>query len=78
MVPTGELANGLMRRFGVDVEYYPPLAGAGLQESGMRAPNTTLLCARVRARSQWKCRTCRRSLKSLAPAGRPSRSTNLV
>lgn len=39
--PTRQLADDVLRRFGVDVEYYPPLAGAGLEER-MR-PNTRLV-----------------------------------
>lgn len=30
--PNRGLADDVLRRFGVDVEYYPPLAGAGLEE----------------------------------------------
>jgi cystathionine beta-lyase len=39
--PTRQLADDVLRRFGVDVEYYPPLAGAGLA-SRMR-PTTRLV-----------------------------------
>ena len=39
--PNRELADGVLRRFGVDVEYYPPLAGAGLEE--LMRPNTRLV-----------------------------------
>lgn len=39
--PTRQLADDVLRRFGVEPEYYPPLAGAGI-EARMR-PNTRLV-----------------------------------
>jgi cysteine-S-conjugate beta-lyase len=39
--PNRELADHVLRRFGIEVEYYPPLAGAGLEE--LMRPNTRLV-----------------------------------
>ena len=39
--PNRELADDVLSRFGVDVEYYPPLAGAGLEQ--LVRPNTRLV-----------------------------------
>ena len=39
--PNRELADDVLRRFGIDVEYYPPLAGAGIEE--LVRPNTRLV-----------------------------------
>jgi cysteine-S-conjugate beta-lyase len=39
--PNRELADDVLRRFGLDVEYYPPLAGAGFKD--LMRPNTRLV-----------------------------------
>jgi cysteine-S-conjugate beta-lyase len=39
--PSRDLADGLLHRFGVEVSYYPPLAGSGIREHVR--PNTKLV-----------------------------------
>jgi cystathionine beta-lyase len=39
--PSRELADGLLERFGVQVSYYPPLAGSGIRDDVR--PNTKLI-----------------------------------
>jgi cystathionine beta-lyase len=64
--PNRGFADGLLSRFGVEVEYYPPMIGASIE--ALMRPNTRLVWCE-------SSRTCPRSRRSRAAMGRPSRST---
>jgi len=54
--PNRMFSNGVLRRFGVEVSYYPP---AWAPASGRSSSPIRGLCGvRVRDPSPWKCRTC--------------------
>ena len=57
--PNRMFSNGVLRRFGVEVSYYPPDAGAGIRAEFK--PNTRLVWCESPGPSQWKCRICPRS-----------------
>ena len=64
--PTRKFANTMLRRLGVEVEYYDPLIGAGI--AGLMNP-TPNWCSRIRpAPAPTRCKTSRRSPRRRTPA----------
>ena len=59
--PNRKFAGLVLRRFGVEVTFYPPTDGSRSPRNRCFARIRGWCGARARGRSPWKCRTCRRS-----------------
>ena len=64
--PTRRFADGMLKRFGVEIDYYDPLIGAGIAD--LMKPNTKVVFTESPASNTSRCRTSRRSPRPRVPA----------